>query len=1083
MFLTKGPNYSQLINYDLDYTQDTILYTLKTSMKLGSQLSGFGQNPSQIQVCKIIITANQGLTTIAQEIVTADRLSTSQYQAISKDYDLGLLLQQSRSSVPAFIPGPKGYSMEEEANSVNDIEFRIQWLGTWELYVDFIELQYDDYIWRTFEIQGISNITTQVNNFQNFNNIHYWYTKDEPEVDRFEPHHLVNNAVIENSNNAAITTYLPYANGTYNDIYIPQFLSKAQPSKFMFDIYPIRYDVNYIEDPGYTNFLLQEFEKLRTVCNAANTLSPGYYFVGQGFYSTVDGEPNQRMLTTEEFNSQNMLALSHGARGLIIWKYKSDAHFPSLDSAPNLKIAFSNLATRLKGSLGNTLLDLNHNSSEYIRVYWAPNGPNQNSASFSNYLTIEKLTSDPKTRGSYHCGVFYDPTDVTDNKYFFLVNELTLNEHSQSIKVKVNRPNQNYVNWRWRNVEGGFDTTISISSVTERTFTMPLGQGYLHQLSPVVKYGGKIRYNETISGTNTLSGEMTVESGATLTINGTYTINQNITINSGGNLVINPGAILRFASAKSLIVNGTIYAIGSSSQRITFTSQSGTIPNSWGYIKLNGSGSSGSQLRYANVQYCTRVLVTNVSNVTIQDCNITNTEDGINLIGSTGNIFANNISTSSTGHGIIIQSGSTVTCERNIITKTGTNKTGVGIFYFQSSGGTLWQNDISGWMWGVGAFNSSPQFRKNPAVSQSKNNRIKNCTYGVTAYQNSWPVVGAASTGYGYNSISIAYNTKNVYFTSGGELLALTNYWGGTPIPSMFYLGLGCTINTGGYLLGDPWQQEQLAGNNTINISKESIFYGIELLGQDKLFEAKDFFTSYINKHAGEQPAYVYLYNCYSKETAVDLIKFFNNLPPEAAKENKMLLSYLYLKQGDVEMAKKTNNTITEENPGTALSNTAKLSNVYIALFYDNDLEAAISIYNDVLSKSNLTTSIELSLAQSAIESYASTYGGTVDKLFLPKVNTTVSNAELPVSYDLLGNYPNPFNPTTKISYQLPIAAQVTLKVYDLLGREVATLVNEEKQAGNYGVEFDASNLSSVVYFYRISINDFVKTMKMIVIK
>ena len=88
-----------------------------------------------------------------------------------------------------------------------------------------------------------------------------------------------------------------------------------------------------------------------------------------------------------------------------------------------------------------------------------------------------------------------------------------------------------------------------------------------------------------------------------------------------------------------------------------------------------------------------------------------------------------------------------------------------------------------------------------------------------------------------------------------------------------------------------------------------------------------------------------------------------------------------------------------------------------------------------------------------------------------------------PNEITLFQNYPNPFNPKTKISYQLPNRTQVTLSVFDLLGREVAKLVSEEKQAGYYETEFDASSLSSGIYLYRISINDFMKTMKMMLVK
>jgi hypothetical protein len=86
-------------------------------------------------------------------------------------------------------------------------------------------------------------------------------------------------------------------------------------------------------------------------------------------------------------------------------------------------------------------------------------------------------------------------------------------------------------------------------------------------------------------------------------------------------------------------------------------------------------------------------------------------------------------------------------------------------------------------------------------------------------------------------------------------------------------------------------------------------------------------------------------------------------------------------------------------------------------------------------------------------------------------------------TFYLSQNFPNPFNPATIISWQVPVDGYTTLKVYDDLGREVATLVNEEKPAGNYEVEFNASELASGVYYYRIISGDFVDTKKMILMK
>ncbi len=88
-----------------------------------------------------------------------------------------------------------------------------------------------------------------------------------------------------------------------------------------------------------------------------------------------------------------------------------------------------------------------------------------------------------------------------------------------------------------------------------------------------------------------------------------------------------------------------------------------------------------------------------------------------------------------------------------------------------------------------------------------------------------------------------------------------------------------------------------------------------------------------------------------------------------------------------------------------------------------------------------------------------------------------------PSIFSLEQNYPNPFNPSTIISWQSPISSYQTLKVFDILGNEVATLLDEFKPAGKYEVEFDASKIPSGVYFYQLKTGNFFETKKMIVIK
>jgi len=97
-------------------------------------------------------------------------------------------------------------------------------------------------------------------------------------------------------------------------------------------------------------------------------------------------------------------------------------------------------------------------------------------------------------------------------------------------------------------------------------------------------------------------------------------------------------------------------------------------------------------------------------------------------------------------------------------------------------------------------------------------------------------------------------------------------------------------------------------------------------------------------------------------------------------------------------------------------------------------------------------------------------------------------SSEIPQKYELLQNYPNPFNPMTKLKFSIPLSVETTrrvvsLKIYDVLGKEIAVLVNENLKPGTYEIEWDASNLPSGVYFYSLITSEFTQTKKMVVVK
>ena len=109
--------------------------------------------------------------------------------------------------------------------------------------------------------------------------------------------------------------------------------------------------------------------------------------------------------------------------------------------------------------------------------------------------------------------------------------------------------------------------------------------------------------------------------------------------------------------------------------------------------------------------------------------------------------------------------------------------------------------------------------------------------------------------------------------------------------------------------------------------------------------------------------------------------------------------------------------------------------------------------------------------------------GGNTAKINQGGVTSLIDDKLILDGFILAQNYPNPFNPSTIISFSIPSSGFTSLKIYDVLGNEVATLVNEEKPAGNYEVRLNASSLTSGTYFYKLSAGSFTEVKKMILVK
>ncbi len=143
--------------------------------------------------------------------------------------------------------------------------------------------------------------------------------------------------------------------------------------------------------------------------------------------------------------------------------------------------------------------------------------------------------------------------------------------------------------------------------------------------------------------------------------------------------------------------------------------------------------------------------------------------------------------------------------------------------------------------------------------------------------------------------------------------------------------------------------------------------------------------------------------------------------------------------------------------------------------------------YGETLELINNGMPADIDINALAVDSEDYLYAGTGGKsIFKTTTSTVVSVEDLefkPTSFSLYHNYPNPFNPATKIKYSVPQTSEVQIKVFDVLGNEISTLVNEEKQIGSYEINFNASELPSGVYFYQLRAGEFVETRKMMLLK
>jgi len=554
------------------------------------------------------------------------------------------------------------------------------------------------------------------------------------------------------------------------------------------------------------------------------------------------------------------------------------------------------------------------------------------------------------------------------------------------------------------------------------------------------------------------------------TWSGVVNVTGTVTINSGVTLTILPGTVVIFASGTQLIINGILNANGSASQRIAFDRSAST--GTWGGIRFNNITS------YSSISYC----------------DIANASTAIYLYNSSCLIIHHNTISGAGSYGINCQSYSSP-CY--IYNNRITGRTGAGV-----------------------TCNSYSSPMLSNSTGTGHNVIIKNGR-GVEAGLNSAPLLGLLNGPGGYNCIHNNTSVQVYSFHNPGTIYAENNWWNRTSSPyyiaSDFYAEMGYgPIDYIPSLSSDPngctglqkvsTSENSIANNPTSQPSTPDAeltqFMKLELEGKDK--EAIAGYVQRFKKETSkETKKYLLarLAECYRRsdgKLVPSAKKDFTDFLNKKVRQNISNSDELYATTLEVEnmfLLKEGNYEGAIENFKTLRSTFSKNKDIHQNALFNLGYLYYYQLVDSAKGKEYFDE-LKANYPNDELTQQAMLMLGEIDSVVfkgLGKEAELVEKIEIPNHYELSQNYPNPFNPTTTIHYQIPNAGHVMLKVYDMLGREVATLVDEMKESGFYTIVFHAEKLASGMYIARLTAQSeegkpqggksFVQTKKMLLMK
>ncbi len=576
---------------------------------------------------------------------------------------------------------------------------------------------------------------------------------------------------------------------------------------------------------------------------------------------------------------------------------------------------------------------------------------------------------------------------------------------------------------------------------------------------------------------------------------GSYTINGDVWVPSGKSLTIQPGANLNFLPGTSLYVAGVLNAYGTAAQVITLGG--GTSTTKWGTITFESAESA--HLDYAVINNGAGIQCLSGANVTVSNSSISNCANGIYISSANPSIHDNSIK-NNPGNGIY--GTGTASNYANIYNNSITKESGtpgyhtcLGIYLINGMSTYAGHNDISGFNQGMYfGGGSTAQLGTLNDDRPMPNNRIQNC---LTAITSSWGgVCDAGQDDHTHADNSIFGNTRSLLAANSSYIYADFNYWGGSNNTPSMYCDAGSVIVFDDLVAeSDPWlrpsSSKQDDAKTAVVLQKKEapgkgsdIRVGLRLEQQGRIDEAVTLYKNMIKFDSFAEQAMSRIVSLNSRYNRGDGLDFLN---PSKLKGNKhrthirKLLAGIQMKNGAYGQSAKLYDDIISDPSNDHEKYDAMFSKFFVLLHEANDADGAARILDALkklpLKKVDDELVSRLDMAQTALDN---SLGGK--ELMNRKAGKGVG-VVIPAEYSLSDNFPNPFNPSTVIQYQLPLKNMVSLKIYDVLGREVKTLVNEMQDAGNYSVAFNGSSLVSGVYIYSLRSGSFSATKKMMVVK